>query len=155
MIVIDFDENKSYLYYYNGVFRVDSSVEGIINEMFKEHLDQFYQESTRESQIKELWKQITMNIPKRTVFVVKNAQQYYLTEDLHFETIPEEFLEINHTAHMILAECFETCYRQFKDLLKNYKVWENTYESTLPAIYLNGCKYPVIGDLENFLENEQ
>lgn len=155
MMVIDFDENKSYLYLCRNVY-VGSSVEEIINEMFKEHLGEFYQESTRDSQIKELWKQITMNIPKRTVFVVKNAQQYYLTEDLHFETIPEEFLEINPTAHMILAECFETCYREFKDLLKNYKVWENSYEATLPAIYLDaGNRNISIGEVEEFLENKQ
>ena len=155
MIVIDFDENKSYRYSYRKLTGA-SSVEGIINEMFKEHLGEFYQESTRDAQIKELWKQITMKIPKRTVFVVKNAQQYYLTEDLHFETVPEEFLEINPTAHMMLAECFETCYRQFKDLLKNYKVWENPYEATLPTIYLDaGNRNISKGEVEKFLENEQ
>lgn len=74
MIVIDLDENKTYRYFCRN-FKVESSVEGIITEMFKEHFDEFYQAEARDAQIKELWKQITMKIPKRTVFVVKNAQQ--------------------------------------------------------------------------------
>lgn len=155
MIVIDLNEHKSYQYFYEENFEIEPSVEGIINEMFKEYLGKFYQERTRDSQTKELWKQITMNIPERTVFVVKNAQKYYLTEDLHFEIVPEEFLEINPTAHMILAECFETCYRQFNELLKNYKAWKNVCEVTLPAIYVDNCNRPSIGKVEGFLENEQ
>ena len=162
MIYIDLDEHKIYRKSYQDSDSASYSGTGfflqsaklIIDKMFEEYFMEFYQENAMKSQMTEIWKQISINIPEETVFVVKNAQQYYLTEDLHFETIPEVFFEISNTAHIVLAECFETCYSRFTDWMGNYKDWKQK-EINLPTIYISERKHPDVGGVEGFFEDEK
>lgn len=129
MIIIDLDENR---YYSNN----KDFPEEYMNNLFNEYFSELYQEEAKKSRIKEIWKDISMNIPKNAVFIVKNAKQYYLTEDLNFEIVPKEFFEISNATHIILAECFQECYKKFEESMENYKEWDNT-ELSLITLYID------------------
>lgn len=150
MMFINLDEHKIYEKD-ESIFR-SCSVEVIINRMFEEYLRQFYQEHAIYSQVKELWKQVSVNIPEATVFIVKDGRQYYLTKDLHFETVPKETFEISNTAHIVLAECFETCYSEFKKIIGDYKKWKHE-KITLLIIGVRDRFWKQ--EMEDFLDEEQ
>lgn len=154
MIFIDLDEHKIYNKFCEGFPHNLKSVKEIINDMFIEYFEESYRYPALRAQMDELWKQISINIPEETVFVIKDAQRYYLTEDLHFETIPEAFLEISNTAHIVLAECFKTCYSNFKEYMGDYKDWEQE-ESTIPIIRMCNFRDIEVEDVESFFESEQ
>ena len=149
MILIDLDKHMVYEDY------METTQREIINEMFEEYFDKYYENKAKKLHVKELWKQISINIPEGiTLFLRKNAQWYYFNRNLHFKTMPKKLFEINKTAHIILAKCFETCYRNFNNLFKDYKGWTGSENITIPYIRVEGDQVDVI-DSEAFLESLQ
>lgn len=153
MVVLNINEKQWYIY-------EKGFAEDVINDMFKEYFDELYQKDAVERRLIEIWKRISMKIPERAILVEKDSVLYSVTSDLEFEVTPEDFFEIDEVSHPILIECFNCCYTKFKNLLKNYKNWNDKSDTKLretdiiPNVYLGTQNHytPYIESLSNTLE---
>lgn len=122
MIILNINERKWYIY-------KEGFAEKVINDMFEKYFSELYQKNAVKWRINEIWEQISIKIPKRSVFVEKDSILYSVNSDLKFEIAPEDFFEIDEVSHPILIECFNKCYSEFKNLIKNYREWSTENEN--------------------------
>ena len=150
MILLNINERKWYVH-------KEGFAEDVINDMFKEYFKELYQEDAMIWRISEMWEKISIKIPKQAVFVEKDAVLYSLNSDLKFEVAPEDFFEIDEVSHPVLIECFKECYSEFKNLIKNYRAWNDEQSDSIRQtdsianIYLQtSTKY--VPDIESLSE---
>ena len=74
MYVINLDEKKRY------EFGGEKYAEQIMNDMFKAYFARTYQESTVEALLKDMWKYVEIQIPKKVIFLWKDEKLYYIAE---------------------------------------------------------------------------
>lgn len=149
MILLNINEEKVYSY-------KEGFIEIILNEMFGEYFNELYQESVAKIRTKEIWREISMEIPERAIFVEKDTILYTLSRDLKFEVVPKEFFKMKRVSHNIFFECFTKCYSKFKSFLENYRECadEQIIEgvSNVYNIYLDTLK---VEDLSKTLRNAE
>lgn len=139
MILLNINEKQWYIH-------KEGFAENVINDMFKEYFNELYQEDAVKWRISEIWEKISIKIPKQSVFVEKDSILYSVSSSLEFELAPEDFFEIDEVSHPILIECFEKCYAEFKNLMKNYRNWNEKNDSdsrktdSIANVYLQTAK---------------
>ncbi len=107
----------------------DLFAEDFIEELVKKYFSALYQEETKQDMVNEmLYKEISYNIDRMAYFIEKDSKMYMLTYNynsrsgLKLKLVPEDFYNLKRNdAHHIFFECFERCYGEFKEEIKNYK----------------------------------
>lgn len=157
MILLNINEKRWYIY-------KEGFAENVINDMFNEYFNKLYQKDAVKWRIKEIWEKISINIPKQAIFVEKDSVLYSVNSELKFELAPEDFFEIDEVSHPILIGCFNHCYSEFKNLIKNYRNWNNEDNAQLRKtdsianVYLKTMSryyVPNIESLSSTLESAQ
>lgn len=124
MLLLNINEKKWYIY-------KEGFAENVINDMFKEYFSELYQEESMKWRLDEMWEKISIKIPKQAVFVEKDSILYTVNSELELKIVPKDFFEIDEVSHPVLIECFNKCYFEFKNLIKNYRVWNDESEDSI------------------------
>lgn len=174
MYVINLDEKKRY------EFSGEKYAEQIINDMFKAYFQRTYQKSTVESLLKDMWKNIEIEIPKQVIFLWKDEKLYYIAEAenkneteneyededeyedgfMRFEIAPRCFFRIKKDTHKVLKLCFEECNEKFARTMQNITSeagWKSTSFTMMNLRYKHSWEHIkwICEDLKESLKNKQ